>query len=109
MNKLALLACAASILLMAGCMTYRAPVMPPVGLIYEDVKSPMDVDYDVTKTGSKTGTALSTSILSLIAYGDCSTRAAAADGNLSVIYTADYHFYNILGVYQTFTTIVYGE
>ena len=52
---------------------------------------------------------MSTSILSLIAYGDCSTTTAARDGNLSTISYADYHFYNIIGIYQTFTVTVYGE
>ncbi len=50
-----------------------------------------------------------TSILGAVSWGDCSINAAAKDGGLSTIDSADYKYYNILGVYQTFTTIVHGK
>ena len=86
-----------------------APVVPPLGAIFSDVKAPMDIDFNQTAAPSKSGEAMMTSILGAVSWGDCSINAAAKDGGLSTIDSADYKYYNILGVYQTFTTIVHGK
>jgi len=106
-----ILACAVLIgaLFLTGCANYGAPLIPPMGLIYEDVKAPMDVDFDKTTLGSKQGTAESMSILGLIALGDCSINTAADNGNIMSVTHADYQYFNVLGVYQKFTTIAYGD
>ncbi|MCX7001499.1 MAG: TRL-like family protein [Candidatus Sumerlaeota bacterium] len=97
-------------MLLAGCATgYRSDVIPPFGLIYADYKAPMDWNVNGTKMGSKTGIAESTSILGLIALGDCSINTAAKNGNIQTINHADYSYMNVLGVYQSFKTTVYGE
>lgn len=109
MKKLLVLMCMAGALLMFGCVTYRTPVMPPIGIIFEDVTAPLDHNMNSTKALTKKGSAESMSILTLIATGDCSINSAAKDGNLETIHFADYHYYNILGVLQRFTVTVYGE
>jgi len=91
-----------------GC-GYVAPVVPPQGFLYAQVKAPMDTNMDDTKLGAKKGEASSMSILGLIATGDAGVKAAAAQGNITTVTAIDYEYTNILGFYQKFTTIVYGD
>jgi hypothetical protein len=93
--------------LLQGCLT--APVIPPLGKAYSDVKAPLSINYNPTNVGRKFGKSESISILGLVATGDASTQAAAANGGISKIDFADYAYYNVLGVYQRYVTIVYGE
>lgn len=88
---------------------FAAPVVPPIGMVYSDIKAPMDPDFNSTAAPSKSGKAMATTILGLVATGDCSIKAAAENGGLSTIDSADYKYFNVLGVYQTFTTIVHGK
>jgi len=97
------------LVLMTGCGFYSAPVMPPDGMLFQNTKAPMDINTDKTELGTKSGTSQSISILGLFAFGDCSIKAASEDGNLQFVNHADYEYLNILGVYQKFTTIVYGN
>jgi hypothetical protein len=62
---------------------------------------------DVTYT--KKGTAQAVSIFSLVAVGDASIDAAKANGGLKNIKYVDWKADNILGIYGTYTTIVYGD
>ena len=90
-------------------MLARAPVVPPVGFAFSNVTAPLDVDFDATKIGPKTGRSKTHNVLGLFAWGDGSTQAAARNGGLKVIDHADYRSFGILGIYSSFTTIVYGE
>lgn len=94
-------------ILSTGCL--RAPVVPPTGAIYTNVKAPLDHDFDQTKANLREGKSRSISVLGLIAGGDASIDAAARSGNLEVIHSADYEYTNILGIYQEYVTIVRGE
>lgn len=79
---------------LAGCATGMSPV--GVGLI-TDVKGPI---VATEMTGEKTGTACASTILGLINKGDASIEAAKADGNISIVASADYHtkgFYPFMG------------
>jgi hypothetical protein len=99
-----------SLLMMTGCYGgYLAPVMPPQGWIYADIKAPIDTDANATVVSSKAGESESMSILGLVALGDASVRTAAANANISKIDHVDYSYFNVLFVYQRFTTRVYGE
>lgn len=105
------LACLGSILLivLSGCTGYGAPVHPPTGFLYSTVEAPLDIENDQTQLGTKRGEATSSTILGLVAWGDASTRAAATNGGITTIRHADYKYYNLLSVYATFTTVVYGD
>ncbi len=94
-------------LLASGC--YSAPVMPPLGAIYADVKAPLTAEAEKPSITEQKGEATSESILGLIAWGDCSLAAAAKDGKLTEIEYADYAFMNVLGVYQKFTVVAHGK
>jgi hypothetical protein len=88
----------------AGCAF--APVVPPRGMVYNDQKAPL---FGGRETGAKEGQASAASVLMLVGWGDCSIDAAASAGAISQIKHVDYRYRNILGVYQSFTTIVKGE
>jgi hypothetical protein len=98
---------AAALALVAGCFT--APVVPPVGFVFTNSQAPLDVDMNQTQLGSKTGKASVISILGLFSFGDASTATAARDGGITTIRHADYEFLNVLGIYQSFTTVVRGD
>jgi hypothetical protein len=104
---LCLLLAFGGVILLQGC--YCAPVKPAPGYIFSEYRAPLDIDFDPTMVTSKSGMSESTSILGLIATGDCSAKTAAANGGIGKIHHADYEFYNILGVIQRFRTVVYGE
>ena len=60
-------------------------------------------------TYSKVGTAKATSILGMVATGDCNIKTAAANGGIKTIKYVDYDAKNILGIYGKYTTTVYGD
>lgn len=96
--------------LLAGCAGQTwAPVIPPPGLVLTSTSAPLDTDLDKTQLGTKRGTASTVSILGLFAFGDASTRAAAASAGITTINHADYKSFNLLGIYSSYTTVVYGE
>jgi hypothetical protein len=93
-----------------GCaLFFSAPVIPGSAFVYANTRAPMDVDFERTEVGPKRGRASVTTILALVSFGDASAASAANDGGISTIRHADYEYYNILGIYQRFTTVVYGE
>jgi hypothetical protein len=102
---------AATLLLtgLTGCTGFVAPVVPPTGFLYTSVEAPIDIDSDETQLGSKQGRSTSSTILGLVAWGDASTRAAAQAGGVTTIRHVDYEYTNVLSVYATFTTVVYGD
>ncbi len=100
-----------ALLTMTGCL--RAPVIPPLGVIYSDVKAPLDVDANNTVIGGATtkkpGMASCINVLGLVSVGDASVKAAADDGAITKIDHVDYEFMCVLFVYSKYTTIVYGQ
>jgi hypothetical protein len=77
---------------------------------YSHVQRPLDTDYDSTSLGSKVGRAHIQSALWLFAWGDAGSKAAAAEGGITVIRHADTETTIILfGLYSKITTVVYGD
>ncbi len=93
--------------MMVGC--YSAPVMPPIGAIYSGIEAPLSTEFSGQSANLRSGEASSSSILGLIATGDCSIEAAAAEGGLSTVEYCDYKYTNVFGVYQKFTVVAYGK
>lgn len=89
--------------LLAGCATPY-----PMGMIYTEIKSPV-ATANGPVTYSKVGVAKATSVLGLVATGDASIKAAAANGGIRNIKYVDYDSKNILGIYGEYTTTVYGD
>jgi hypothetical protein len=99
--------CLLTVVFLSGCMI--APVVPPTGAVFNKTKAPLDVDFEKSECGPKTGTANTNCILGLIAWGDASAEAAARDGDISTIEHVDYEYMNVLYIYQRYTTIVHGK
>jgi hypothetical protein len=101
---LALVAC---LLATLGCAVV-APVVPPPAL-FQSYQAPLDIDNDQTQLGAKRGTSSTQNVLGVVSWGDGSTRAAAQDGGITTIRSADYEFVSYLGIYSKYTTIVHGD
>ncbi|MDD5692708.1 MAG: TRL-like family protein [Candidatus Omnitrophica bacterium] len=80
----------------------------PMGIIYTEVKAPVGAG-EGGMTYSKVGAAKCTSVLGLVATGDCSIKAAANEGSIKTIKYVDYDAKNILGIFGEYTTTVYGD
>lgn len=89
-------------LFIAGCATPY-----PYGAIYTEIKAPVSATGGMNY--SKVGEAKATSVLGLVATGDCSIKAAAAAGGINNIKYVDYSAKNILGIIGEYTTTVYGD
>lgn len=80
------------------------------GAIYTDIRKPFAVGPgNMEGNGGKWGFATATSILGLIATGDASIDAAMAQGKITKIHHVDYRLNTVLGLFSTYTVIVYGE
>jgi len=90
---------------LSGCLS--APFQPPAGMV-SVTKAPLSTEGNWT-VGSKRGEASSFCVLGLYAAGDCSISAAARNGGLKKIYHSDYEYFNVIGIWQKTTVIVYGE
>lgn len=78
-----------------------------VGAILTDVTTGQAVTSN--KLGSKVGQSQSMGVLGLIASGDASIQTAARNGGITKISHVDVKNFSVLGIYSTYTTIVYGE
>jgi hypothetical protein len=91
----------------AGCAMVASPLP---GSIYTSVSYPSYYHgVDNGGPGTKRGEAMASSILGIVATGDASIEAAARNGRITKIHTADTKATSILGVYATYTTVVTGE
>jgi hypothetical protein len=89
--------------LLTGCATYW-----PSGALYTDVKGPAAVGSEGFSY-SKVGVAKASSILGLVATGDCSVKAGMENGKINKVKYVDYQAKNILGLFGEYTTTVYGD
>jgi hypothetical protein len=101
------LALAAGLLATTGCVVV-APVVPPPAL-FQNYQAPLDIDNDQSQLGAKHGMSSTQNVLGLVSWGDGSTRAAAQNGGITTIRSADYEFVSYLGIYSKYTTIVHGD
>jgi len=88
--------------LLSGCATTY-----PIGGLYTEVKLPVTATDNAA--GQKVGTAMCTSVLSLVATGDCSIDAAKKSGHISRVSHVDWDAKNILGIYGVYKVTVYGD
>lgn len=97
-------------ILINGCSPiFKAPVVPPFGSAYNNTSAPIETTFNQNKIGPKRGTASTTTILSLFAFGDSSVYEAAKNGNIKVVNHIDAEWFNVLGIYVKYTTVVLGE
>ncbi len=80
------------------------------GCIYTHVTMPYSTELNKTELGQKQGAASFQSVLWLFAWGDAGAAAAAKNGGITTLRYMDREFrYILFGIYQSQTTIVYGD
>lgn len=104
------------LLVFSGCYTApKSGFVPPPGILFTDYKAPLLVNYDDATVSRNSGDAsesfvripfVAGGILSF-AWDDCSLNAAVKEGRISRVGSADYSFFNVLGVYAKTTVHVY--
>jgi hypothetical protein len=98
-----------SVTVLSGCA--RAVGAPVTGFLVTSTKTPsyrLQAPLDATIV-SKTGTASAISILGLIGIGDASITMAAKNGKITKIHHVDQETFSFLGLYASYTVVVYGE
>lgn len=106
MRRFAIIAVAAAFILAETGCAYAAR-SPVTGFIYTNVSDNAQVTANTI--GSKTGRSTATSILGIVATGDCSVATAARQGGIKTITSVDYEITNVLGIYASSTVIVTGQ
>ena len=110
-----LLVLAALVAAPAGCGLFRAPVIPPQGMLFSRVTAPLSTDFDETPVCVKWGEASSQFFHEPLftqldfAWDKALLGEAARNGGLSKIHYADYEHFRVLGIYSKFTVRAYGE
>ena len=109
----------AATMLVAGCSGFsNAPVVPPRGFLFQDIKAPLTTEYNATPVGtanSKQGSSSTKYFLDFLltwlgfAWDDASVEAIARRHGIENISYAEYEHLSVLGVYQEFTVTVYGN
>lgn len=89
---------------LGGCA--YAPYQP--GFIYSDISAPIDV-RDNSTSCEKRGESTTTNILGLFGSGDAGIEAAKANGGITTVGNVDFHYTNILGLFNRTTTVVCGK
>jgi hypothetical protein len=90
---------------LTGCF---ATVQSPVpGYLFTSTESAITATG--AERGSKRGRASSASVFGLFAFGESSIEAAANRGGIKKISHVDAEAYSILGIYSSYTVVVYGE
>lgn len=80
------------------------------GCAYTNIQRPLGTEFNRTELGTKAGQASHYSVLWLFAWGDGGTKAAAENGDITVIRHADTKlFFLLFGLYSKVTTVVYGD
>lgn len=111
---------AVSLLLTSGCaafVQYKAPVIPPKGMLFYSHKAPLTVDFQGNPTDpglvkvSRTNTQYLHDILLTglnFAWDEAAIAQLAREEGIQNVSYADYEILNILGAYARFTVNVYG-
>ena len=103
MKKFGFVFAVCAVFMLVGCAT-----MIPIGTLYTEAKFP-GLATSNSGTSSKIGEAQCTSVLGLVATGDCSIAAAKKNGGIKKVYSVDWDVKNILGIYGTYRVVVTGE
>lgn len=80
----------------------------PVGMISTNLKLPIATTA-AGDVSHKTGEASCTSILSMVASGDCSIETAKKNGGITHVHHVDWHVENLLGIWANYKVVVYGD
>lgn len=104
-HLLLITALALPLAVLAGCGPRRSPVAP--GSIVTVVRGSESISS--AKLGAKVGESTAMNILGLVAFGDASITSAARRAYITQISHVDYDTLAVLGIFESSTTLVYGE
>ncbi len=110
MRKSLFLGLVVGVFMASGCAMKNSPVEGGLytGVTHSGVFTGGTIDNNVSSFQS--GSSSCTSILGLIAFGDCSEEAAKLDGGITNVNSVVHKSTNILfGLFSHYTTIVNGE
>jgi hypothetical protein len=91
--------------LFSSCAVVSTPVGN--GWAYTEIKGNAGVTSNAL--GSKVGTAKASNILGIVAMGDASVQSAAKSAGITRISHVDFEANGLLGIFASYTTVVYGE
>jgi hypothetical protein len=103
MKKFNIVLIAMFIAFLSGCASTL-----PTGMIMTNLKLPI-ATTGVSGQPSKVGEASCTSILSMVAKGDCSIETAKKNGGITQVNHIDWEVDNLLGIWATYKVVVYGD
>ena len=98
----------------AGCVGFRAPVIPPSGFIFSHWKAPLSTNFDGTPSGGKVGADFSYYLREPIfktsyAWRHADIANAMKKAGITTLYYADYEVVQVLGMFCQFKVIVHGD
>ena len=106
MKSFALLVTAAVLVFsVSGCVGTATPIAGSI--VTASLKSPVMMG-DNTAGHSLVGEATATGIIGFVS-GDCSIEAAMKSKGITKVHHVDSEVFNILGIYATYKTVVYGD
>lgn len=91
-------------------MLSNCVAVPPGGggaYLYNDFKGPYKT-YPVKRGGNK-GESAAHCILSIACFGDITVTTAADNGNISVVSSVEYEYFNLFMFYSRTKIVVYGS
>jgi len=99
------------ILCLTSCVIPVAESTPLAGgLIYSNMRfSGKLPNVENAQPGPKRGTSEMSEVLWCVTSGNASITQAAKDGGISKIKTVEHEYFNVLLIYQKYTTYVTGE
>lgn len=95
---------AVAVVLLSGCSIVASPV---AGGLYTNVDWAGSATSNAVST--KSGSGSCTSILGLLAIGDCSINTIARDAKITKIHHVDNSSFSCLALFGKYTVTVYGE
>lgn len=105
-----------SLLVFSGCASPKSEFVPPGGALFANYKAPLLVTYDNASVNGRRGDASASYFHDWIltgfvecAWDDCSMDTAVRDGQFTRVGSADYSFFNVLGLYAKTTVHVYED
>ena len=105
MRKAILTLAAGFALALASCSTVATG--SGMGLLYTSVTEGQMVTSN--QLGKKVGTSSSTGVLGLVSIGDASIQTAANSAGIKKVSHVDVKKTSVLGLFATYTLMVYGE
>lgn len=105
MKKFYFAAAATLALLTSSCAMVGTPV--GMGFLYTGMTSGEAVTSNTM--GKKVGQASASNILGIVATGDASIATAVKNGGIKKISHVDSKKTSVLGIFGSYTTIVYGD